>query len=252
MADVAAKRRRFKELHQSGCFIIPNPWDIGSAKALEQLGFAALATTSSGSAWALGKEDGELSVEEVLAHLSQVCAATDLPVNADFEGGFSETAEGVGKNVARAIETGISGVSIEDYHLGPAILDLSFAVERIRAAREAIDRSKTGVLLIGRSEGYIRQAPHLDQTIRRLVAYSEAGADCLYAPGITDLKGIREIVKAVAPKPVNVLLSGDLRVADLAEAGVRRVSVGGALAKIARQALANAATILRDKGTLPA
>jgi 2-methylisocitrate lyase-like PEP mutase family enzyme len=242
---VEEKRRRFRELHQAGCFVIPNPWDIGSAKILEKLGFAALATSSAGSAWAVGKEDGELSVEEVLGHVRQICGATDLPINADFEGGFSDTPEGVARNVLRAIETGTAGISIEDFHLGPALLDISAAVERIRAAREAIDRTKSGVLLIGRSEGYFRGAPHIDETIKRLVAYSDAGADCLYAPAVTDMAEIREIVKAVAPKPVNVLIWGGLRVEDLAEAGVRRVSLGAALASMARKALVDAAEKLR-------
>lgn len=243
---VEEKRRRFRELHKDGCFVIPNPWDIGSAKVLERLGFAALATSSAGSAWALGKEDGELSLDEVLEHLSEICNATNLPINADFEAGFSDSPKGVAENVARAVATGIAGVSIEDFHRGPALLDMSASVERIRAAREAIDGSKTGVLLIGRSDGYFRGAPYIDETIKRLVAYSEAGADCLYAPAVTDLAEIREIVKTVAPKPVNVLIWGELRVEDLAEVGVRRVSLGGALASVARKALVDAAGKLRS------
>jgi 2-methylisocitrate lyase-like PEP mutase family enzyme len=249
--DVAGKRARFRALHERGCFVIPNPWDIGSAKRLEKMGFKALASTSSGSAWALGREDGQLSLDEVLNHLRQLCIATDLPVNADFEAGFAEDLKQLARNVALAVETGVAGLSIEDYNMG-RLYDLSEATERISAAREAIDSSGGSVLLVGRAEGFIRGNPNLDDTVRRLVSYANAGADCLYAPGVTDLSAIRVIVNAVAPKPVNVLLYGpDLRVSDLAAIGVRRVSVGGSLAAAAWSGFDNAARMLRDQGTLP-
>jgi 2-methylisocitrate lyase-like PEP mutase family enzyme len=249
--DVASKRAQFQSLHESGCFIIPNPWDIGSAKRLERMGFKALASTSSGSAWALGREDGQLSRDEVLAHLRQLCAATDLPVNADFEAGFADDLEQLSGNVILAVETGVAGLSIEDFHNG-YLYEISEATERIAAARKAIDLSGANVLLVGRAEGFIRGNPNLDDTVGRLVSYSQAGADCLYAPGVKDLAAIRVIVDAVAPKPVNVLLNGpDLRVSDLAAIGVRRISVGGALAATAWSAFDHAARMLRDQGTLP-
>jgi 2-methylisocitrate lyase-like PEP mutase family enzyme len=249
--DVASKRAQFQSLHESGCFIIPNPWDVGSAKRLERMGFKALASTSSGSAWALGREDGQLSRDEVLAHLRQLCAATDLPVNADFEAGFAADIEQLSRNVILAVETGVAGLSIEDYNNGQ-LYEIAEATERIAAARGAIDSSGANVLLVGRAEGFIRGNPNLDDTAGRLVSYSQAGADCLYAPGVKDLAAIRVIVNAVAPKPVNVLLNGpDLCVPDLAAIGVRRISVGGALAATAWSAFDHAARMLRDQGTLP-
>jgi 2-methylisocitrate lyase-like PEP mutase family enzyme len=249
--DLASKRAQFRALHESGCFVIPNPWDIGSAKRLERMGFKALASTSSGSAWALGREDGQLSCDEVLEHLRQLCAATDLPVNADFEAGFAEDIEQLSRNVILAVETGVAGLSIEDYN-GRHLYGISEATERIVAARKAIDSSGANVLLVGRAEGFIRSDPDLDDTVRRLVSYSQAGADCLYAPGVKDLSAIRVIVDAVAPKPVNVLLNGpDLRVSDLAAIGVRRVSVGGSLAAAAWFAFDHSARMLRDQGTMP-
>ncbi|HET8668369.1 MAG TPA: isocitrate lyase/phosphoenolpyruvate mutase family protein, partial [Terriglobales bacterium] len=205
--DTATKRARFGTLHERGCFVIPNPWDIGSAKRLERMGFQALASTSSGSAWAMGREDGQLSLEEVLSHLRQLCLATDLPVNADFEAGFADDIKQLSANVALAIETGVSGLSIEDYYNG-RLYDVSEATERISATREAINSTHANVLLVGRAEGFLRGNPDLDDIVRRLVSYAQAGADCLYAPGIKDLSAIRAIVNAVAPKPVNVLLYG--------------------------------------------
>lgn len=250
--DLGSKRAQFRKLHESGCFVIPNPWDVGSAKRLEKMGFKALASTSSGSAWALGREDGQLSRDEVLAHLRQLCGATELPINADFEAGFADDIEQLSRNVELAVETGIAGLSIEDYHNG-RLLEISEATERIAAARKAIDSSGADVLLVGRSEGFFRGNPNLDETVKRLCSYSQAGADCLYAPGIKDLAAIRVIVNAVAPKPVNVLLMGpDMRVSDLASISVRRVSVGGSLAAIAWSAFEQAARMLRDQGTLPA
>jgi 2-methylisocitrate lyase-like PEP mutase family enzyme len=248
----ADKRRHFRSLHEQGCFLIPNPWDVGSAKRLERMGFKALASTSSGAALALGLEDGQLSVEQVLHHLTTLCSATDLPVNADFEAGFADTSEGLATNVARAIQTGIAGLSIEDFK-GTSLFEIEEAAERISAARDAIDRSGDDVMLIGRAEGFIRGRADLQDVIKRLQAYSKAGADCLYAPGVTDLHYIEEIVRAVAPKPVNVLLySPSLRYQDMAAIGVRRISVGGALARIAWAAFHDAAQTLLNEGHLPA
>jgi 2-methylisocitrate lyase-like PEP mutase family enzyme len=249
--NVREKRAAFRALHKEGCFKLPNPWDIGGIRRLEKLGFKALASTSAGAGWAMGRNDGELSLAEVLEHLRALCAATELPINADFEAGFAEDAEGVAANVTAAIETGIAGLSIED-RTGRSLYDLPVAVDRIKAARGAIERSGHDVLLVGRSEGYLVGRTELSATIERLVAYAEAGADCLYAPGITDLFAIRTLVSAVAPKPVNVLLIGpDMRVADLAEAGVRRVSVGGTLAAAAWAAFDRVARMFADEGKVP-
>ncbi len=249
--DTESKRARFRALHERGCFIIPNPWDIGSAKRLEKMGFQALASTSSGSAWALGREDGQMSRDEVLNHLRQLCAGTDLPVNADFEAGFADDLEQLTANVVLAVETGIAGLSIEDFKNG-RLYDVSEATARVGAARKAIDSTGAGVLLVARSEGFVRGKPDLKDTVERLVSYAQAGADCLYAPGVKDLSAIQTIVNAVAPKPVNVLLNGpDLRVSELAAAGVRRISVGGSLAAAAWSAFDRAARMLRDQGTLP-
>ena len=248
--DFAAKRAAFRALHESGHFVIPNPWDIGSARRLEKLGFKALASTSAGYAWTLGRKDGELSLDEVLEHLRALCAATDLPINADFEAGFADQPDGVAANVRLAVETGVAGLSIED-RTGRELYPMSLAVERIQAAREAIARSGQDVLLIGRTEGLLIGRASLDEAIERLVAYSNAGADVLYAPGIKDPDGVTEIVAAVAPKPVNVLLL-DMNVADLAQAGVRRISLGSALAAAAWAGFEKAALSVRDEGRLPA
>jgi 2-methylisocitrate lyase-like PEP mutase family enzyme len=245
------KRAAFRALHTHGCFVLPNPWDVGGIRRLEKLGFKALASTSAGAAWALGRNDGELSLGEVLEHLRLLSAATDLPVNADFEAGFADEPEGVATNVALALETGVAGLSIED-RIGHTLYEQPLAVDRIKAAHEAIAQSGHDVVLVGRSEGYLIGRTELANTIDRLVAYADAGADCLYAPGITDLSAIRALVSAVAPKPVNVLLIGpNMRVADLANAGVRRVSVGGTLAAIAWGAFDRAVRLLIDEGTLP-
>lgn len=247
MNDAAARRARFRALHQSGCFLLPNPWDAGSAKRLERMGAVALASTSAGAAWAMGRDDGELTCEEVVAHLRMLCAATSLPVNADFEAGFADSAEGVAANVSRAAETGVAGLSIED-RSGKALYDKALAVERIRAAREALDLVAPDILLVGRCEEFILGGTDVGGTIGRLVAYGEAGADCLYGPFMNDLGAIRELVVAVAPKPVNVLIRSDMRVADLAEAGVRRVSTGGALAWAAWQGFEAAARQFLEHG----
>jgi 2-methylisocitrate lyase-like PEP mutase family enzyme len=250
--DLAAKRAAFRALHEDGCFVIPNPWDLGSARRLEKLGFKALASTSAGYAWSLGREDGELSCDEVLEHLRALCAATNLPINADFEAGFADQPEGVAANVSRAVETGVAGLSIED-RAGQDLYALSLAVARIRAAREAINKSGHDVLLVGRTEGLLIGKTSPAEAIERLVAYSNAGADVLYAPGAKDLADIRAMVAAVAPKPVNVLLRGSsMNVADLAAAGVRRISVGSAFAAAAWAGFDEAARSVRDEGHLPA
>ena len=231
---------------------MPNPWDLGSARLLAQLGFPALATTSSGFAWSQGRRDNRVSLEETLGHLRSIMHGVEVPVNADFEGGFATAPAAVGANVAAATATGIAGLSIED-STGDAshpLVDFTLAVERIRAARRAIDDSGTGILLTGRSEGFIVGRPDLAETIRRLGAYAEAGADCLYAPGIRDLADIASVVKAVAPKPVNVLVGGDFAtVAQLADLGVRRISVGGALARAAWTGFLQAAKEIAGQGT---
>ena len=252
MTNIAAPIQTFRRLHATGCFVIPNPWDAGSARLLEQLGFSALATTSSGFAWTLGRPDNQVTLEEALAHFRAVSAAVAIPVNADFEGGFSVEPAGVAANVAKAAGTGIAGLSIEDSTGNDAapLFDFELAVDRIRAARHALDAGGTGVLLTGRSEGFIVGRPDLAETIRRLTAYAEAGADCLYAPGIRSLADIEAMVKAVAPKPINVLVgSGFTSVVELAGAGVRRISVGGALARAAWDGFLAAAREIADQGT---
>lgn len=255
MPDPANRRRAFRELHQSGCFVIPNPWDVGSARLLAQLGFKALATTSSGFAWSLGRADNRVSLDEALAHLRAIAGAVDVSVNADFEGGFATEPAQVAANVSRATATGIAGLSIED-STGDAshpLYDFALAVERVRAARHAIDASGTGVLLTGRSEGFLVGRPDLAETIRRLVAYAEAGADCLYAPGIRSQAEISAVVAAVAPRPVNVLVGSDFTtVAELAALGVRRISVGGALARAAWGGFLEAAREIAERGTFTA
>jgi 2-methylisocitrate lyase-like PEP mutase family enzyme len=252
MTQPTDRCRVFRQLHQSGCFVIPNPWDLGSARLLAQLGFPALATTSSGFAWSLGRPDNRVSLEEALAHLRSIAHGVGVPVNADFEGGFATTPAAVAANVAAATNTGIAGLSIED-STGDAshpLFELTLAIERIRAARRAIDDSGTGILLTGRSEGFIVGRPDLAETIRRLTAYAEAGADCLYAPGIRTKADIVAVVQAVAPKPVNVLVGGELAtVAELAEAGARRISVGGALARAAWTGFLQAAREIAEQGT---
>jgi methylisocitrate lyase len=252
MTQAAARCRVFRQLHQSGCFVIPNPWDRGSARLLQQLGFPALATTSSGFAWSLGRQDNRVSLEEALAHIRSIAQAVELPVNADFEGGFAIAPEQVGSNVAAATTTGIAGLSIEDSSGEAAnpLFDFSLAVERIKAARRALDDSGTGILLTGRSEGFVVGRPDLTETIRRLVAYAEAGADCLFAPGIRARADIAAVVQAVAPKPVNVMVGSDFTtVAELAQAGVRRISVGGALARAAWTGFLQAAKEIAEQGT---
>jgi methylisocitrate lyase len=242
----------FRALHRGGCFVIPNPWDVGSARLLAGLGFKALATTSSGFAWTLGKSDNRVSLDEALGHLRAVAASVDVPVNADFEGGFAVQPDEVAANVARAVETGIAGLSIEDSSGDPAtpLFDFDLSVARIRAARQAIDDHGGRVLLTGRSEGFVVGRPDLADTIRRLQAYADAGADCLYAPRLGSLDDIASVVRSVAPKPVNVLVGSDFTtVAALADLGVRRISVGGGLARVAWGAFLQAAAEIVEHGT---
>ncbi|HTB28945.1 MAG TPA: isocitrate lyase/phosphoenolpyruvate mutase family protein [Steroidobacteraceae bacterium] len=262
-ATTAEKRRVFRELHESGCFVIPNPWDVGSARYLQSLGFKALASTSSGAAWSQGLPDNGLSRGQVLEHLRTMAAATDLPLNADFENGFAADAAGVGESVRLAVETGVAGVSIEDSISardraadsrspgdGP-LFPLEMAVERVRAARRAIDAAGGDVMLIGRAECFLVGLPDIEMTVTRLKAYAEAGADCLYAPGIKTAAQIRAVVEAVRPKPVNLLVGapGDLSLAQISELGVRRVSVGGALARVAWGGFMRAARELAQQGS---
>ncbi|MFO7809100.1 oxaloacetate decarboxylase [Guyparkeria sp.] len=249
---VSQKRAAFRELHQSGCFVLPNPWDAGSAKMLAGLGFKALATTSSGYAWSCGRADGQLSRAETLAHLRAMVDATDLPVNADFESGFAGTAEGVAESVGLAVETGVAGISIEDSTGDPnrRLRAIGEAAERIGAARAAIDANGGDTVLVGRAENFFVGCSDLDDTLVRLQAYAEAGADCLYAPGIKTPDEIRAVMSAVAPKPVNVLIGwdSDLSVQDLADLGVRRISLGGALARAGWGGFMQAARSIAEQG----
>ena len=246
------RQDEFRQLHASGCFVMPNPWDVGSAVALEQMAFKALATTSSGHAWTMARADNHVTRDEMLEHLREICAAVGVPVNADFEGGFADEPDDVAANVKLAAGTGIAGLSIEDSTGDDAepLYPFELAVERIRAARQAIDESGTGVLLTGRSEGFVAGRPDLDETIRRLQAYAEAGADCLYAPRIETVEQISAIVSAVAPKPINLLINGPfLTAAEAADLGVRRISVGGTLARAAWAGALAAAEEIATEGT---
>ncbi len=246
--NVADKRAAFRALHAAGCFVLPNPWDVGSGRVLERLGFLALASTSSGFAWSTGRPDYGVRCEDVLAHLTKLCDAVDIPVNADFESGFARDAEGVAANVTRAIDTGVSGLSIEDktFENDDALYDLPTSLERLRAARQAIDRSGHDVLLVARTEGLLLDASAVAPAIDKLVAFADAGADCLYAPGLTTKEDIVAVVRAVAPKPVNVVMSSPrFTVAELTDLGVRRISVGGALSRVAWAAMFNAAEQLK-------
>ncbi len=246
------KRRAFRRLHEHGCFVIPNPWDVGSALALQSLGFPALASTSSGFAWSQGRTDGAMPRDQILEHLQALVAVTRIPVNADFESGYATTAAGVAESVRLAVDIGVAGLSIEDASgvAAEPLYPLDVAVERLRAARQAIDRAGADVILVGRSEGFIRGRPDLKDTIKRLRAYANAGADCLYAPGIRTRAQIAAVVDAVAPTPVNVLIGGasEFTVSDLASLGVRRISVGGALARAAWTGFLTAARRIAAEG----
>jgi 2-methylisocitrate lyase-like PEP mutase family enzyme len=248
----ADKRKTFRTLHQAGCFVIPNPWNVGTARYLQGLGFKALATTSSGHAHSQGFADGAQSLDDVLAHYRELAAATDVPLNADFENGFADDPAGVAANITRCISTGVAGLSIEDATGNSAtpLYDFDHAVARVKAARAAIDRSGGDVVFTARAEGFVRGRPDLDDVIRRLKAYAAAGADCLYAPGIKTRGEIEAVVQAVAPKPVNFLNGGALgfTVADIAAMGVRRISVGGSLARVALHAFIRTATEIAKEG----
>src|SRR5882757_4057427 len=250
--SIADKRRSFHRLHEDGCFVIPNPWDVGSARYLQSLGFKALATTSSGFAWSHGHRDGGMSRDRVLEHLTEMVEATDLPINADFEHGYAPDAAGVGDSPATPVATGVAGLSIEDSTGDAAkpLFDLEAAIERIRAARNAIDKAGADTMLIGRAECFLVGQPDIEQTIGRLKAYANAGADCLYAPGIRSVEHISAVVAAVAPKPVNLLIgfNAELNLAQIAALGVRRISVGGALARAAWGGFMRAANLIVEQG----
>jgi 2-methylisocitrate lyase-like PEP mutase family enzyme len=251
-ATPAEKRIAFHKLHETGCFVLPNPYDVGGARALQHLGFKAIASTSAGYAWSIGRPDNRATLEDVLQHLTALCDAVDLPVNADFEGGFAHKPEKVAANVARAVKTGVAGLSIEDSTGDAAkpLYERAFAIERIRAARSAIDADNSGVLLTGRCEGFLVGQADLDMVIDRLNAYAEAGADCLYAPGIKSKEQIAAVVKAVHPKPVNLLQGWPgLSVAEATDLGVRRISVGGSLARAAWGGFMRAAREIAEQGT---
>ena len=252
MIASADRTAAFRFLHETGCFVMPNPWDAGSARALAGMGFKALATTSAGFAWSVGQADNRVGLDETLAHLRSIAAAVDLPVNADFQGGFAARPEELAVNVGLAVQTGVAGLSIEDFSGDPSapLFELDLAVERIQAARAAIDESGAGVLLTARSEGFVWDRPDIDETIRRLRAYADAGADCLYAPWITSLDYVSAIVAAVSPKPVNLLIHTPFTtVAEAARIGVRRISVGGMLAKTAWRGFLAAAKEISEEGT---
>lgn len=251
--SIADKRRTFRQLHESGCFVIPNPWDAGSARYLQSLRFKAIATTSAGFAWSKARPDNGVTRDMVIAHLHEMVEAVDIPVNADFESGFAGDAHGVAESVRLAVEAGVAGLSIED-STGDAARPLyepDIAVERIRAARRAIDQSGGDTLLVGRAECFLIGRTDLDETIARLKAYLHAGADCLYAPGIRTKEQIATVVQALAPKPVNMLVGwpSELTVDELAALGVRRISVGGALARCAWGGFMRAAKLLADQGS---
>jgi len=250
--SAAEKRKTFRKLHEAGCFVIPNPWNVGSARYLQRLGFPALATTSSGYAHSQGYADGALSPDAVLAHFRELAAATDVPLNADFEDGLADDLESLADNVTRCVATGVAGLSIEDSPNSGAtpLYPLDVAVARVKAARAAVDRAGGDVVFTARAEGFIRGVPDLDDVIRRLRAFKEAGADCFYAPGIKTREQIEAVVKAVSPKPVNFLNGGafGFTVDDLAGMGVRRISVGGSLARVATHAFIRVATEIAREG----
>ena len=250
MPTIAERRQTFRELHRSGCFAIPNPWDIGSTRYLQHLGFKAIATTSAGFAFSRGLPDGAIGRDVMLEHIREIVEASDIPVNADYENSYADDTGAVAKSVQLCVETGVAGLSIEDNsgRKDRPLYDVDFAAERIRAAREAIGDS--GTLLVARAECFLVGVTNIDEVIRRLTAYANAGADCLYAPGIRDRDHIAAVVAAVAPKPVNLLIGGavGLTMSDAAALGVRRVSVGGALARAAWGGFMRAAKQLAEDG----
>lgn len=252
-SDPSARRAVFRRLHERGCFVLPNPWNVGSARYLQHLGFPALATTSAGYAFSMGLPDGAVPRAAVLRHIREIVEAADVPVNADFESGFARDPTGVAESVRLCIDTGVAGLSIED-STGDATVplhELSMAIERLESARAAIDASGTGVVLTGRAECHLVGHPDpLRESIRRLEAYAAAGADCLYAPGLRTREAVAAVVKAVAPKPVNVLASAPgFTVRELEDLGVRRISLGGALARAALGAFMRAAEEIARQGT---
>jgi 2-methylisocitrate lyase-like PEP mutase family enzyme len=254
MSTTAHKIVALHRLHESGCFVIPNPWDVGSARWLRGLGFKALATTSSGAAWSMGYPDNAITVDMAIEHIRMIVGATELPVNADFESGFAKDAAGLAKNVTRCLDTGVAALSIEDSTGDKAkpLYELAEAIDRLKAARAAINARASGALLVGRAECFLtgHEAP-LKEAIRRLEAYAQAGADMLYAPGLRNREEVAAVVKAVAPKAVNVLIGwpSELKVADLADLGVRRISVGGAMARAAWTGFAHAAERIASAGS---
>jgi len=257
ISSPADKRAAFRALHDHGCFVLPNPWDVGSARYLQHLGFKALATTSSGVAFTMALPDNAVTRDAMLTHVRAVVEASDVPVNADYEAGYSDTVEGVAGNVRLCIETGVAGLSIEDSTRDPVqpLYDLDVAVARVRAARAAIDASGADVILTARAECHVVGHPApLAESLRRLRAYADAGADCLYAPGLRTADDVRAVVEAVAPKPVNVLVSAPigLTVGDLAALGVRRISVGSALARAAWGGFQRAAREIAERGAFDA
>jgi 2-methylisocitrate lyase-like PEP mutase family enzyme len=252
MPSLADKRREFRRLHESGCLVMPNPWDIGSTRFLQDIGFKALATTSAGAAFAMGYADGEVPLPAMLTHIRDIARAADVPVSADFGNCFAHDPRMVGNHVRTAIETGIAGVSIEDStgDKNKPLYEFAHAIDRVKAARAAVDHSATGVVLTARAENFLVGKPDLEDAIARISAYAAAGADCLYVPGIQTREQIVAVVKAVAPKPVNVLMgsASDLTVQDLAAMGVRRISTGSGLARAAWGSLMRAATQIQQGG----
>ena len=250
--STAEKRRTFRKLHESGCFVIPNPWSVGTARYLQGLGFKALATTSSGFAHSQGRSDGATPRDVMLDHFREIAAAVDVPVNADFEGGFADDPEGVAANVTLCVATGVAGLSIEDSTGDDAhpLYEFDLALARVRAARAAIDKAGGDVVFTARTEGFIRGRPDLEETIRRLKAFADAGADCLYSPGIKTREHIEATVKAVGPKAINFLNSSPFgfTVKDIAGMGVRRISVGGTLARVAMDAFIKSARAIAEDG----
>ena len=252
MSEHHGRVAAFHRLHETGCFVMPNPWDAGSARALQRMGFQALATTSAGLAWASGRADDDVTLDLALEHLRVIAQAVSVPVNADFQGAYAVDPQQVAEHVALASQTGIAGLSVEDSSGDDAepLYEFDLAVERVRAARRAIDDGGTGVLLTGRSEGFVCGRPDIDETVRRLTAYADAGADCLYAPRITSTEHITAIVAAVSPKPVNLLINAPfVTVAEAADLGVRRISVGGTLARTAWGGFLQAAEEIAEHGS---
>ncbi len=253
MPTIADKRREFRRLHENGCFVIPNPWDVGTARYLQTLGFKALATTSAGFAFAQGYPDNRITRDMAIEHIAEIVAATDVPVNADFEGAFAHEPDGVAENVTLCAQTGVAGLSVEDSTGDAAnpLYDFDHAIARVRAARKALDKAAPDLLLTARHEGFLVGKPDLDEAIRRLKAFSEAGADCLYAPGLRTREQIGAVVEAVKPKPVNVIIAwkSELSVSDIAALGARRISIGSALARAAWGEFMRAATEIAERGT---